>query len=315
VTATPVVVIGQIARDLAVRVDRIPDAGGTVDIEQRRELLGGKGANIAVGLAQLGIPVCLLGVVGDDPVGAQLVEQCARDDIDTDPVVRRAGADSALMIDLVTADGRWRYLESVPEGTLLTKTDVEAQAERLARTDTLVIQLQQPVEAALTAIELAGSSCRVILDGSPPGGGQDRDRLLRAATVLRCDGREAELIAGRPVRDAVAGRAVARELLDTGPALVVLAIGDDGNLGVWSEGEVLVPLADTEVVDSTGGGDAFVAALTWALSHDDDPARAIRLATAAAGMTVGHLAGRPALNPDQICALADNAGRRMGSGR
>jgi ribokinase len=307
-----VVVIGQIARDLAVRVDRIPDAGGTVDIEQRRELLGGKGANIAVGLAQLGIPVCLLGVVGDDPVGAQLVEQCARDDIDTDPVVRRAGADSALMIDLVTADGRWRYLESVPEGTLLTKTDVEAQAERLARTDTLVIQLQQPVEAALTAIELAGSSCRVILDGSPPGGGQDRDRLLRAATVLRCDGREAELIAGRPVRDAVAGRAVARELLDTGPALVVLAIGDDGNLGVWSEGEVLVPLADTEVVDSTGGGDAFVAALTWALSHDDDPARAIRLATAAAGMTVGHLAGRPALNPDQICTLADNAGRRVG---
>lgn len=314
-TATPVVVIGQIARDLAVRVGRIPDAGGTVDIEQRRELLGGKGANIAVGLAQLGIPVCLLGVVGDDPVGAQLVEQCARDDIDTDPVVRRAGADSALMIDLVTADGRWRYLESVPEGTLLTKTDVEAQAERLARTDTLVIQLQQPVEAALTAIELAGSSCRVILDGSPPGGGQDRDRLLRAATVLRCDGREAELIAGRPVCDAAAGRAVARELLDTGPALVVLAIGDDGNLGVWSEGEVLVPLADTEVVDSTGGGDAFVAALTWALSHDDDPARAIRLATAAAGMTVGHLAGRPALNPDQICTLADNAGRRVGSGR
>ena len=314
-TATPVVVIGQIARDLAVRVGRIPDAGGTVDIEQRRELLGGKGANIAVGLAQLGIPVCLLGVVGDDPVGAQLVEQCARDDIDTDPVVRRAGADSALMIDLVTADGRWRYLESVPEGTLLTKTDVEAQAERLARTDTLVIQLQQPVEAALTAIELAGSSCRVILDGSPPGGGQDRDRLLRAATVLRCDGREAELIAGRPVRDAAAGRAVARELLDTGPALVVLAIGDDGNLGVWSEGEVLVPLVDTEVVDSTGGGDAFVAALTWALSHDDDPARAIRLATAAAGMTVGHLAGRPALNPDQICTLADNAGRRVGSGR
>jgi ribokinase len=315
VTATPVVVIGQIARDLAVRVGRIPDAGGTVDIEQRRELLGGKGANIAVGLAQLGIPVSLLGVVGDDPVGAQLVEQCARDDIDTDPVVRRAGADSALMIDLVTADGRWRYLESVPEGTLLTKTDVEAQAERLARTETLVIQLQQPVEAALTAIELAGSSCRVILDGSPQGGGQDRDRLLRAATVLRCDGREAELIAGRPVRDAVAGRAVARELLDTGPALVVLAIGDDGNLGVWSEGEVLVPLADTEVVDSTGGGDAFVAALTWALSHGDDPAQAIRLATAAAGMTVGHLAGRPALTPDQICTLADNAGRRVGSGR
>jgi hypothetical protein len=166
VTATPVVVIGQIARDLAVRVERIPDPGGTVDVAQRRELLGGKGANIAVGLVQLGVAVSLLGVVGDDSVGTQLIEQCTRDGIEADPVIRRAGAESALMIDIVTADGRWRYLESVPSGTLLTKADVEAEAPLMASTETLVIQLQQPVAAALTAIDLAGPRRRIILDGA-----------------------------------------------------------------------------------------------------------------------------------------------------
>jgi len=113
-----------------------------------------------------------------------------------------------------------------------------------------VIQLQQPVAAALTAIDLAGPRRRIILDGAPQGDDRDRDRLLRATTMLRCDAREAELIASRAVPDAAAGRAVARELL-----------------------------------------------------HDDDPAQAIHLATAAAGMSVGHLAGRPGLDPDRIRSL------------
>ena len=89
--------------------------------------------------------------------------------------------------------------------------------------------------------------------------------------MLRCDAREAELVAGRPVPDATAARVVARELLEAGPTLIVLAVGEEGNLAVWSDGEVLVPLTDNEVVDSTGGGDAFVAALTWSLLAGDDP--------------------------------------------
>ena len=47
----PVVVIGQIARDLVLVVDEVPGPSGSTDVRRRRELLGGKGANIAVGLA------------------------------------------------------------------------------------------------------------------------------------------------------------------------------------------------------------------------------------------------------------------------
>jgi ribokinase len=70
-----VVVIGQIARDLVLRTDGPPATGKSTDLLQRRELLGGKGANQAVGLAQLGVPVALIGVVGDDHAGTVVVEQ------------------------------------------------------------------------------------------------------------------------------------------------------------------------------------------------------------------------------------------------
>lgn len=49
-----VMVLGQIARDLVLRVDRIPAAGEAIDARERREILGGKGANQAVSVAQLG---------------------------------------------------------------------------------------------------------------------------------------------------------------------------------------------------------------------------------------------------------------------
>jgi len=298
--STPVVVLGQVARDLAVAVDEVPAAGGSADVTARRELLGGKGANIAVGLTQLGVPVTLIGVVGDDAVGGWLIEELDRDGIDTRGVPRRPGTESALMIDVVTPDGRWRYLESVPSGALLTADDVRSSAHLLGEAGTVIIQLQQPLDAVLAAVDAVRPGCRVILDGAFEADEGGRRRLLRAATVLRCDAREAELIAGRAVPDADAARSVARELLTDGPDLVVLAVGEEGNLAVWPDGDQLVSLSDAEVVDTTGGGDAFVAALTWSLIGNTDPEQAVRSATAAAGLTVDHLAGRPDLSEDAV---------------
>jgi hypothetical protein len=46
---TPVVVVGQIAGDLVLRVESVPGAGGSSSVLLRHELLGGKGANQAAG--------------------------------------------------------------------------------------------------------------------------------------------------------------------------------------------------------------------------------------------------------------------------
>jgi ribokinase len=69
----------------------------------------------------------------------------------------------------------------------------------------------------------------------------------------------------------------------------------DGNEFVWADGELFVPLTDDKVVDTTGGGDAFVAALTTSLLRGDPHPEAARFATAASGATVGHAGGRPDL--------------------
>ncbi|GGU38796.1 PfkB family carbohydrate kinase [Lentzea flava] len=281
-----IVVVGQIARDLVLVVDEVPGPGGAAPVRERREMLGGKGANIAVGLAQLGAAVRLVGVVGDDDVGERLIARAAADGIETSSVVRRQGCATGLIVNVV-ADG-WRYLEDLPDGVLLRESDVDADV--VARAGAVVVQLQQPPEVAVKAARAATG--RVVLDGSPE---RLRDELLACADVVRADHREAELLAGRKITGADDAVRAAREVMERGPGFVAFAVDGVGNVFVWDSGELVVPLGDVEVVDTTGGGDAFVAALTFALGRGDDPARAARLAVQASGDTVTRPGGRPDL--------------------
>jgi ribokinase len=90
---------------------------------------------------------------------------------------------------------------------------------------------------------------------------------------------------------------------------VVIAVGTDGNLVAWPEGAAMLPLIEPNaVVDTTGGGDAFVAALTWALDRGEGLVRAGQLATAAAGLVVRHPGGRPALDPATVEEWAGQVG-------
>ncbi|MFB4313180.1 PfkB family carbohydrate kinase [Actinomadura sp. 21ATH] len=291
-----VVVMGQVARDLVLVVDEMPGTGESAPVRERREMLGGKGANQAVGLAQLGARVALLGAVGDDAAGAGLIGQAAADGIDTAPVVRRAGTGSALIVDIVDRSARWRYLEDVPDATLVTEGDVEAARAGLERARFVLLQLQQPPGAVLRAARLArDAGAGIVLDGVPQADDADSAELLAAADVLRADSREAGLLAGAPVDTPETASRLGRDLLRRGPSLVALAVADAGNMFIWPDGELFLPLEDVPVADTTGAGDALVAALTAALLHGASPPDAARHAVAAAGATAAHPGGRPAL--------------------
>ncbi|MFI6327283.1 PfkB family carbohydrate kinase [Micromonospora chersina] len=300
-TGLDAIVVGQVARDLVLLVDEVPGPSGTAPVRCRRELLGGKGANQAVGLAQLGVRVGLLGVVGEDEVGDRLLGRARSDGIDVAPVLRRPDTPSALIVDVVDGRGRWRYLEDIPEATVLTEADVTGAAEVLRAARAVVVQLQQPLPVALAATRHARDAGRlVVLDGAPddPDGSAE---LLSRADVLRADAREAGLLlGGDPPKDADAGLRAGRELAARGPALVAVEVAGEGNAFVWPRGELFVPLSETPTVDSTGAGDAFVAAVTAGLLRDDPYPRVARYAVAAAGATVGHPGGRPALTPEAI---------------
>jgi ribokinase len=287
-----VVVIGQIARDLVLRTDGPPSAGDSVAILQRNELLGGKGANQAVGLAQQGVPVALVGVAGDDHAGASVLQQAHRDGIDISGVTRRGT--TALLIDVVARPPERMLLEDVPQSSLVLVADLDWAASLFDAADTVSIQLQQPAATALAAAQRARQrGVRVIADGAPDP--SIRADLLAAVDVLRADATEAALIADREITTAEQARELSDHLLGCGPELIAIAVPEVGDLLVWPDDSEVFEFADVEVVDPTGAGDAFVAGLIAALRDGAAPREAGRRASAAASATVQRLGGRPDL--------------------
>jgi len=311
-----VVVVGQVGRDLVLGVDEVPDAGGSSSVHHRWEGLGGKGANQAVACRQLGAAVALVAVVGDDRQGADAVRQAERDGIDVSGVVRRPGTSTALLVDVVTGDGVRRLLEDVPDGVLLRPDDVRRSADLLARADCVLLQLQQPADAVLAALHASGSDALRVADGAIDDESVRAD-LLRAVQVLRADDAEAALMVGRELKSLDEVVEAAHELVESGPGVVALSAGADGNVVAWRGGCVTVPLIGEELsgrttADPTGGGDAFVSALALHLLRGNGPEDAAWWASAATALAVTHLGGRPHLSRRDVDDLATRARAQLG---
>lgn len=308
------VAVGQIGRDLVLGVERLPEGGGAAPVRERRELLGGKGANQAVASRQLGADVALVAVVGADGPGEAVLAQARADGIDVSAVVRREGASTALLVDVVEADATRRLLEDVPGGTLLRPEDVRAAAPLVAGSAYVLLQLQQPGEAILEALAVAAEAgVPVVADGAVEDP-DVREELLARTTVLRADATEAELLVGRGLDGVDATVEAARELLGAGPDVVALAAGEAGNVVAWRGGSSVVPLLSPgPTVDPTGAGDSFVAGLTVALLRGHDAETAGWWAAAASSLTVTRLGGRPDLDVTRVEELVREArqgGRR-----
>src|SRR5271166_6372851 len=105
-TMVRVCVLGSLNMDLVVKTSRLPRVGETVSGGTFSTFPGGKGANQAVAAARLGAEVAMVGRVGGDAFGRQLVDSLARDHIDATHVGADPAAPTGVAFIGVDAEGR-----------------------------------------------------------------------------------------------------------------------------------------------------------------------------------------------------------------
>jgi ribokinase len=300
------VVVGPTSRDLVLTVSTLPGPGESVAARGRREVLGGKGALQAVAFARLGLTPRLVSAVGDDEVAARLAEDLRAEGVDVEALRHRAGVSTGLITEILDADGP-RFVLDIPDATRLGVADIRRAAAAFTGADAVVISLLEPLQTVVAAIERARAvGAPVVLDG-----GVDREDIgsLAEASVLRADAVEAEQLAGRALPDRSTTATAGHELVDTGVPVVVLEVRGEGNLVAWRDAEGLIatrviPLPEgAEAVDTTGAGDAFVAALTAALVAGVGPVEAVGQATEVAARAVAHVGGRPPAQSSSGCPI------------
>src|SRR3954470_5853688 len=115
----PIVVVGSINIDLVARASRIPSVGETIIGSGFQIHPGGKGANQAVAIGRLGYPVRMIGRVGNDSFGSQLLGELKSAGVDCESVAVSAGS-SGVAIILVSDGGENCIVVTPGANALLT---------------------------------------------------------------------------------------------------------------------------------------------------------------------------------------------------
>lgn len=281
-------VLGSLNMDISVTVPRLPGPGATVLGSAARFTPGGKGANQAVAAARLGAETAMVGCVGDDDFGWQLLAALRAEGISADGVRVVAGVPTGLA--MIAVDGTGENLITVAPGANTEVGPPEVAQAGTGPRDVLVISAEIPRPAITSALAQArGVLCVLNLAPAPetpaeaaalvPAGGQELDWLVVNES-------EAAAVLGRPVSGlAEAGRAAA-DLVAAGPRHAVVTAGAQGAALAGPDGAHTIEGFGVEVVDTVGAGDTFVGALAVAVAAGVPAVRAVRAAAAAGAAAV-----------------------------
>ena len=286
------VVIGSSNTDMIVQVPRIPLPGETILGGQFQTAPGGKGANQAVAAARAGADVSLLACVGDDSFGREALAGFAIDGIDCERVVIDPTAPSGVAQIFVAADGENSIGVASGANACLTPAHIEQAASTIESSNTILLQLEIPLETVMRAAEIgAAAGCRVILNPAPAQ--ELPAELYPLLGIISPNETEAELLTGIAVKDEDSAAAAASGLHDRGVDTVLITLGAAGVFLSTGASSKIVPAHVVNVVDTTAAGDVFNGNLAAALCRDLQLEDALAYAQAAAALSVQCLGAQP----------------------
>lgn len=298
-------VVGSYAVGLTMRTDRFPVPGETRLGSGYDEGPGGKGSNQAIGLARLGIPVSFVGCVGHDRYGRDAIELLRREGVDVAGVgvIKEEPTGVGFIIldetggNLIVLDpGANRHLDAAV---------VRAHVGSLTEDDVVLTQLEIAPEAATSALRVGRDAGATTILNPAPARPLPAE-MLAATDVLTPNETELRILSGLDAAAPADDEELAGELVGKGVRAVVVTRGAAGALVVTAEGTVAVPAPRVNVVDSTGAGDAFNAALAGRLLAGDPIDTAVTVAVVAGALACTRAGVVPALpyRADLEAALA-----------
>lgn len=251
---------------------------------------GGSPANVAVGLARLGVPVALLARLSEDAFGRMLRGHLADAGVDLALAVA-ADEPSTLAVASLddagvatydfwvegTADWQWSEDElHVPDGVAALHTgsmalELDPGASHLLS----LLERLQGQEGQQSVLLSYDPNVRLARRGDRETGLDAVEEVVALADVVKASSEDLAFLLPGVGREAVLERWLA-----LGPALVVVTDGGEGALALTAAGLLRVPPVPVQVVDTVGAGDAFTAGLLAGL---DDAGLLDRSALEAAG--------------------------------
>jgi fructokinase len=294
-----------------ILIDFISEKTGTLDsVESFRKCLGGAPANVAVGIARLGLSCGFIGKVGLDPFGEFLIHSLKLNGVDTGGISRTKNAPTALAFvsRSETGDREFLFYRNPCADTLLTEEDLPLNWLReiqFLHIGGVSLTAEPSRSATFRAVKLARESGATIsfdpnlrLDLWTENLTQCRrimHQLLAQSDLFLPSQEELMLLMGTEDLEEALRRAH-----DQGPKIICLKRGSEGSLISEQVAEkeyrrFIQPPFDVGVIDTTGAGDGFNAGLIVGLASGLSLPQAVKQGTAIASLVITKIGAITAL--------------------
>lgn len=284
-----VLVIGSAGIDIKGRPEKTPQRE-TSNLGTVRNSVGGVARNIAENLARLEVATVLLTAVGQDPEGSRVIKWCEESGIDCSHVLMvengRTGTYMALLKpngELDIAIGDFDIMKHIDPDYLRAHEALFADAELI------VIDATLTDEALQTVFALAETHhVRVCADPTTPALAGRLCAYIGQLYLIVPNATETSALCG--LQDAAHDREsalkAARYLVTMGAQIAVVTLGAQGLAYADGSGGGFIRAIHTDVVDTTGAGDAFSGATIFGLLNEVPVDEAMRLGITAASLTL-----------------------------
>ncbi|PTE28605.1 ribokinase [Staphylococcus equorum] len=277
-----IVVIGSSSIDLVVKTDVLPQAGETVMGNSFFTTTGGKGANQAVAAARLSNKVYMIGAVGDDENGKQIIENLEQNNVDTTFMDKIENETSGTAhITLFEDDNQIIVVPAA--NNHVTPEKVLPKLERFGAGDIILMQHEIPEHTIKEVTDYAVKHDMKVILNPAPYRNIDKE-IIDKVTWITPNESESELLFESGVDEAL--KAYPRKLIVTKGAAGAM---------FYNDSQQLVKGYKKKVVDTTGAGDTFNGALAVALIENKPLEEAVDFANLAGSFSVTGLGAQGAM--------------------
>lgn len=246
--------------------------------------LGGVGRNIAHNLSLLGTDVRLLTAYGDDLHGERVAASCSELGIDLSHALRVSNGTTSTYLYIANPEGEMALAVSDMEiCRKITPGYLASNLPMLQNAQVVVADANLPRES----LEYLGSICTapLFVDPVSTAKAEKLRHMLHQIHTLKPNRLEAELLSGVQIHTMEDVARAADRLLELGVHRIFLSLSGDGVYAAMGQQRLLLPNLPGKMVNTTGCGDAFMAALVWAYLEGLDLHQ-----TALAGLAAGAIA-------------------------
>lgn len=281
-----ILVIGSLNMDFLIETDKIPASGETVLGKSVSHIPGGKGANQAYAAGRLGGKTAMIGAVGNDPYGKELIENLASAGVDTSGIETCKDTPTGQAYVSLEPSGENSIIVIPGANHMVTPELIQKHMPLIDSCDYILTQFEIPLDTVRYIKELAlQKKKRLIVDPAPAVAGLETD-FWNGISIIKPNETELTLLTGREMNSREEYIAGARSLIAKGVETVVITLGKSGCLTVTCDQADLFPAHVVKSVDSTAAGDSFTAALSIALSEGADIKKAVAFAQAVCAVVV-----------------------------